>query len=219
VDALTLAGVTKRWPKAPAPVLADVSISVAPGETVGIVGRNGAGKTTLLRIAAGLLEPETGSVRIAGLDPRRQRTEAQRRIGVCSAGNTGLYGRLGVRSHLELWSRIALMSRADRQRAIPRALSEFALEEFGDRRVDRMSMGQRQRLRLALAFLHEPELLLLDEPRTSLDSEGWEIVCGAIASAVARGGAAVVCSPSGEDQVLRFDRVCTIADARLVQAA
>jgi ABC-2 type transport system ATP-binding protein len=218
VDVLELAGVTKRWPKAPAPVLDDVSLSVGPGETVGIVGRNGAGKTTLLRIAAGLLEPEAGTVRIAGIDPARDRTGAQRRIGVCSAGNTGLYGRLGVRAHLELWGRIALMPRADRERAIDAALRDFALAEFGDRRVDRMSMGQRQRLRLALAFLHAPDLLLLDEPRTSLDSEGCEIAARAVARAAARGGGAVVCYPSGEDQLLPFDRVYAVSDGGLVPA-
>jgi ABC-2 type transport system ATP-binding protein len=81
-----------------------------------------------------------------------------------------------------------------------------------------MSMGQRQRLRLALAFLHEPDLLLLDEPRTSLDGEGWEIARGAIARVTARGGAAVVCYPTEQDALLRFDRVHAIEGGRLVPA-
>ncbi len=219
VDVLTIESVTKTWPNAAAPVLADLSLTLVPGELVGIVGRNGAGKTTLLRIAAGLLEPEAGSVRVLGMDPQRERTGVLRRLGVCSAGNTGLYGRLGVRAHLELWSRIALMARDERQRAITAATSEFALAEFGNRRVDRMSMGQRQRLRLALTFLHEPDLLLLDEPRTSLDREGWAIVCRAIERVRERGGAALMCYPTGEDQGLLFDRVYEVSGGSLVASS
>jgi ABC-2 type transport system ATP-binding protein len=213
---LCVEGVTKRWPTVTAPVLEDVDLAVQPGAAVGIVGRNGAGKTTLLRIAAGLLAPDSGRVRISGFSPNSQRTECQRRIGLASAGNSGLYGRLGVRAHLELWARLALISRPARSAAIERALDDFALREFGNRRVDRMSMGQRQRLRLALAVLHDPELLLLDEPRTSLDTEAWQLATDAISAARARGAAALVCFPSGEEDPLDFDEVYEVREGRLV---
>jgi len=214
---LEVRGVTKTWPGAPAPVLATVDLSVEPGTAVGIAGRNGAGKTTLLRIAGGLLAPDAGVVRIQGMDPERSRTQCQRRIGVCSAGNSGLYGRLGVRAHLDLWARLALMPRRRRGPAIDAALESFMLGEFGNRRVDRLSMGQRQRLRLALAFLHGPDLLLLDEPRTSLDSEGWELTTTAIDRVRARGGAVVMCFPSGDPDPVVLSHRYEVRDATLTR--
>ncbi len=213
--ALAMTGVRKRWPKVAAPVLDGVDLEIAPGEMVGVAGRNGAGKTTLLRIAAGVLAADEGSVTVCGL---RDRTAAQRQVGVCAAGNGGLYGRLGVQAHLDLWARLALLGRDERRAAIARARADFALDDFGDRRVDRLSMGQRQRLRLAGAFLHDPALVLLDEPRTSLDAEAWELVAGAITAARGRGAAVLVCFPSGEGDPVAFDRRHEVRDARLVAA-
>src|SRR3954470_16140815 len=93
---LELRGIVKRWPGTPAPVLDAVDLAVAPGEVVAVTGRNGAGKTTLLRIAAGLLLPDAGTVRVDGMDPELERAACQARIGYLSAGNSGLYGRLRV---------------------------------------------------------------------------------------------------------------------------
>ncbi|MEA2124450.1 MAG: type transport system ATP-binding protein, partial [Solirubrobacteraceae bacterium] len=194
---LEMRGICKRWPKTRDRVLDAVDLGVAAGEVVGLIGRNGAGKTTLLRIAAGLLEADAGSVHICGRDRQSARTETQRQIGVCSAGNSGLYGRLGARSHLELWACLALIPKPQRAQRIAVTADAFELAEFGNRRVDRMSMGQRQRLRLALAFLHEPDLVLLDEPRTSLDTQAWALAERAIRAVLARGGGAVLCFPTG----------------------
>ena len=108
---LDLRGVVKHWPSQPAPVLDAVTLQLPPATAAAISGRNGAGKTTLLRIAAGLIGAESGSVSVCGLDVNRDRTEFQRRIGFLAAGNSGLYARLKVEHHLDLWSRIALMPR------------------------------------------------------------------------------------------------------------
>src|SRR4051812_22672889 len=189
---LELSGIVKRWPGAATPVLDDVDVIVRSGEVVGVTGRNGAGKTTLLRVAAGLLLPDEGTVRVDGMDPERERDACQERIGYLSAGNSGLYGRLRVEQHLEFWARLALIPRSRRRTAIAEVRETFALDELCGKRVDRLSMGQRQRVRIALAFLHRPDLLLLDEPRTSLDAEGARLVAAALQSVVARGGAALV---------------------------
>lgn len=170
-----------------------------------ISGANGAGKTTLLRIAAGLILPEEGRVTAFGLDPERQRTDFQRRIGFLAAGNTGLYARLKVDNHFDMWARLALMPKREHGPAIARMVERFGLGELRRRRVDRMSMGQRQRLRLALAFLHDPRLVLLDEPATSLDELGIAALQAAIEDLKAAGGAAMVCLPSGWEDVLSVD--------------
>jgi len=215
---LELRGVVKRWPKVPAPVLDAVDLVVRRGENVAISGRNGAGKTTLLRVAAGLLAADAGTVRIAGLDPERHRAACQARIGYLAAGNSGLYGRLRVEQHLQFWARLALMPRWRRDEAIAAACETFALDELRGSRVDRLSMGQRQRVRLALALLHGPDLALLDEPRTSLDDEGTEILRRAVRRLTVRGGSVVVCAPTAEDAGIPFDRCELIAGGTMVGA-
>lgn len=214
---LALHGIVKRWPGVPQ-VLEGVDLELEPGTALAIVGRNGTGKTTLLRIAAGLIAPEQGSVSICGLDSERDRTEFQRRAGFVSAGNTGLYARLKVRHHLDMWAKLALVPRARRRAAIDHVAELFVLEELLDRRVDRMSMGQRQRLRLALAFLHEPRVVLLDEPGTSLDDEGLAIVGRALEALKQAGGAALACMPAHWEQVPGIDAGFALAGGRLEPA-
>jgi ABC-2 type transport system ATP-binding protein len=215
---LALTGVVKSWPSQPAPVLDAVNLELAAGTATAISGRNGAGKTTLLRVAAGLISAERGSVTVCGLDVDRDRTQFQRRIGFLAAGNSGLYARLKVENHLDLWSKIALMPRRERGPAVAAAIETFELGELLGRRVDRLSMGQRQRLRLALAFVHAPTAVLLDEPATSLDEEGIALVQRAIDGLKARGGAALVCIPSGWEQALSIDRALVLAGGRLEAA-
>ena len=207
----------KRWPAAP-PVLEGVSLRLEPGSAMAIVGRNGAGKTTLLRIAAGLITPEQGTVSVDGLDPRRDRTEYQRRVGFLSAGNSGLYGRLKAEHHVEYAARLALLSKPERRAATERVSRAFELEPLYGKRVDRLSMGQRQRLRLALAFIHDPTTVLLDEPGTSLDDEGIELVGAAIGSVKARGGGVLVCLPAHWEQVPGVDGGLRLVDGRLEPA-
>jgi ABC-2 type transport system ATP-binding protein len=211
-------GVVKRWPRSERPVLAGVDLAIEPGEVVSVVGRNGCGKTTLLRIAAGLIAPDEGSVRIGGLDPERERRACHRRLGFVSAGTSALYARLTVDHHLELWSRLALLPRAERKPAIARAVEQFELGDLRRQRTDRISMGQRQRLRLALGFMHAPQLVLLDEPANSLDDEAIGVLAAAIDDVRARGGAAVVCSPSGVQDALWVDRRLVLSGGRLEPA-
>jgi ABC-2 type transport system ATP-binding protein len=201
---LELEGIVKRWPGAP-PVLEGVSLRLEPGSALAIVGRNGAGKTTLLRIAAGLIAADQGTAAVDGLDPRRDRAEYQRRVGFLSAGNSGLYARLKAEHHVEFAARLALLPKAERSAAMERVTRAFELEPLFGKRVDRLSMGQRQRLRLSLAFIHDPSTVLLDEPGTSLDDEGIELVGAAIEGVKARGGAALVCLPAHWEQVPAID--------------
>jgi ABC-2 type transport system ATP-binding protein len=214
--ALLLEGIVKSW--GPRPVLTGADMQVETGTAVSISGANGAGKTTLLRIAAGLIVPEAGRVSAFGLDPERRRTEFQRRLGFLSAGNTGLYARLKAEHHLEFWARMTLMPKREQRPAIARAVETFGLADLLGRRVDRLSMGQRQRLRLALAFMHAPSLVLLDEPATSLDEHGIATLQAAIDEVKAGGGAAVVCLPSGWGEVLAIDRHLSLENGRLEQA-
>jgi ABC-2 type transport system ATP-binding protein len=219
VPTLALRGITKRWRRHGHAVLDGVDIDLEAGESIWVGGRNGAGKTTLLRIVAGLIMPDGGSIRLQGLDPERDRRRYQTRIGFLPAGNTGLVARLSTAYHLKYWARLAFVPASEQEAAIERALTAFSLHELASSRVDRLSMGQRQRLRAAMAFLHAPELVLLDEPFASLDDEGAAMLAAAVRDVVARGGAAVSCSPTGEDQPeLDFDRRLVLEAGGLVAA-
>lgn len=215
VPALRLAGVAKRWRRGQPPVLGYIDLNLAPGTATWIGGQNGAGKTTLLRIAAGLIAADEGSVRLHGLDVERQRRRYHARVGFLSAGSTGLYSRLTTRHHLGFWARLAFVPRRRRRGAVERSLERFDLHELADRRVDRMSMGQRQRLRLAMAFLHDPEVVLLDEPHTSLDEEGARLLELASEEVLDRGGAILACGPTGEPGGRGFDRRLELRGGRL----
>jgi ABC-2 type transport system ATP-binding protein len=192
-----------------------VTLALAPGSVSWIGGANGVGKTTLLRIITGLLAPDQGSVRVCGLEHHRERREYQRHIAFLSAGSVGLYARMSVRQHLSYWARIAFVPRSDRDQLIEAAIDSFALAALSDRRADRLSMGQRQRLRLAMCFLPRPSLALLDEPRNSLDSEGVAFLGQAVDNVTDRGGAALWCSPIGEDLGFEPDEEYLIVDGRL----
>ena len=145
--------------------------------------------------------------------------EYQRRVGFLSAGSTGLYARLTVAGHLDLWTRLALVPAAARRRKIAVALERFELAAVTSSRADRLSMGQRQRLRLAMVFLHGPTVLLLDEPWNSLDESGIQLVNAALDQFVRDGGAALLCVPTGHDvELANADRTYTLEAGKLVPA-
>ena len=209
-------GVTKAWPGVGA-VLRDADLMLPGGALSFIEGANGVGKTTLLRIIAGLVEADVGEVRVSGLRLTEDRRGYQARLGVVAAGNSGLYNRLDCHQHLRFAAGISLVRPNRRDGLIGDVVRAFALEEFANRRVDRISMGQRQRLRLAMGFVHQPSLLLLDEPTTSLDSAGAQILAAALSAHLEAGRAALWFGPTGASpslapsQHLRLDHGALVA--------
>src|ERR1700709_1640253 len=212
---LEMKEVYHRWKGQKQPVLDEVSLDLRAGEVTWIGGRNGAGKTTLLRLAAGILLPQRGRVDIGALNSEDGGNRYQRQIGFLSAGDRSLQARMRVTQQLDYWARLAYVPRALRGDRVAISLERFGLEEFADRRVDRMSMGQRQRIRLAMAFLHEPQVLLLDEPRNSLDDEGYALLNEQTRMATERGAPMLWCSPRGEDRVIGCDASYSLSEGHL----
>jgi ABC-type multidrug transport system ATPase subunit len=215
---LTLRGVSHRWPRAEANLLVDVDLDIAGGTATALRAPNGTGKTTLLRIAAGLIRPESGRVRLGELDAEGDRLTFQRRVGFLSASSAGLYARLSVRHHLRLWAKLALLPRDAAADACARMSDAFELGPLLDSRVDRLSSGQRQRVRLSAAFLHEPDVVLLDEPTNSLDEAAIAGLAGELERTRTGGRAVLWCGPTGERDIVNPDRRLTIDRARLVSA-
>jgi ABC-type multidrug transport system ATPase subunit len=215
---LRLSGISKRWRKDLPLVLDSLDLTLESGTATWVGGRNGIGKTTMMRIAAGLIEPDSGRAEMWGVSPNENRARYQQLVSFLPAGDRGLYARLTVRRQLEFWARIAMVPRKRFRAAVEEAIATFELDELADRRVDRMSMGQRQRLRIAMTFLPQPEVVLLDEPLTSLDAEAGELLQQAIAVLLERDGAVLWCSPSGEHLDLTFDAHWMLERGRLVAA-
>lgn len=148
-----------------------VSLAVTPGRILTLLGPNGAGKTTLLRMLGGGLRPTSGEVRMAGAPVRAGDPERHRRIGVLSH-RTFLYTHLTAEENLRFYGR--LFDLRDLDRRIPERLSAVGLETRARDRVESLSRGMRQRLSLARTLLHDPEIVLLDEPYTGLDPHAAE---------------------------------------------
>jgi ABC-2 type transport system ATP-binding protein len=214
---LALRGVRKSWAKGTVKVLEGVDLTLDLGTRIWIGGRNGVGKTTLLRIAAGLIDPDQGRATVYGLSPHENRVRYQRNVTFLPAGDRGLYARLTVRRQLEFWARIAMLDPRRLDEEVSKMIADFNLEDLAERRVDRMSMGQRQRLRLAMTFIGAPDVILLDEPLTSLDSQGADLLETAIERTLERHGAVLWCSPIGEHLDQPFDSRLILDDGRLVE--
>ena len=210
---LRLSDVHRAWRKKP--VLTGCDLDLVAGKVTWLGGVNGAGKTTLMRIATGLLAPDKGTVDLQGLDPWDDREAFQQRIGVLPAGNGGLYARLTVRDNLLFQCGLASVGRRERGPAIERVVEQCALADLFRQRVDRMSRGQRQRVRLAQVLLHDPDLLMLDEPYTSLDEEGLERLQTLMDGLAARGGAVLWLGPSPRLAGLGHDRAAWLEDGRI----
>ena len=145
-----------------------VTFSVDRGETVGLLGTNGSGKTTTMRVLTGYMPPTSGSVRIAGHDLAADSLEARRHIGYLPE-SVPLYSDMTVAASLRFFGRVHSMDAASLASSIDRVLDAFDLADYRDTLVGKLSKGYRQRLGLALAVLHEPEVLVLDEPTVSID--------------------------------------------------
>ena len=149
--------------------LLDVSLQVAPGEIYGLVGRNGYGKTTLVKCIGSLIEPSRGSIRVAGQDSARASSALRGTIGFAGADERSFYWRLTGLENLLFFARLQGIEERSARRKIDELCRRFGVAEILPRRFHEYATGNRQRLCLVRALLHDPTVLLLDEPTRSLD--------------------------------------------------
>jgi heme exporter protein A len=191
------------------PALRALELDIAAGETVALLGANGAGKTTLLRILATLDKPTAGQLRIGGLDALRQPQQLRAQLGLV-AHQTYLHPELTVSEELRFYGRLYGVARLAERNA--ELLARFGLAARAGLRVAALSRGQQQRLAIARALLHDPALLLLDEPDTGLDADGLAV----LEDVLSAGDRTVVFSTHNRDWAARVaGRLLTLSGGRL----
>jgi sodium transport system ATP-binding protein len=163
---IRLDGVAKSFGEVRA--LAGISFEVPDGQITGLLGPNGAGKTTALRIVYGVLRADAGHARVDGIDMDTGRLEAQRLLGVFPHAQ-GLYARLTAREHILYFGRMHGLSGAGLARRANELISALGMEDIADRRTEGFSQGQRVKVALARALVHDPRNVVLDEPTNGLD--------------------------------------------------
>ena len=211
MNALEIEGVWKYYGDFPA--LRDVRLKVAPGSTLALLGRNGAGKTTLLRIVAGLSKPSRGSIKIQGAEAREEST--RRRIGVLGHG-IALYDELSAVENLRLFGR--LYGLPDPRKRADEMLERVGLSRVRDGLAREFSRGMRQRLAIGRAFLHDPEVLLLDEPFTALDDRAIAVLQAMIAEMRNRGRTIVMSTHQLREALELASHVALLQRGQIVHA-
>jgi ABC-2 type transport system ATP-binding protein len=203
--AIAVRGLTKRF--SGRTVVDHVDLTVAPGRICGFLGPNGSGKTTTLRMICGLIIPDEGEGEVLGLDLRTRRSAIKSQIGYMTQ-KFGLFGDLTIRENLEFIARVYCLE--DRKRRVDESLERLGLASRADQLAGKLSGGWKQRLALAAAVLHEPRILLLDEPTAGVDPQArrefWDQI-----HALARDGLTVLVSTHYMDEAERCHEIAYIA--------
>jgi len=194
--------------------VAEVSLSVRPGEIYGFLGLNGAGKTTTIRMLLGLVRPTVGRVLIDGQEIVPGRSGLWNRVGYL-VETPSAYPELTVEENLRLIARLRLLSRP--AEAVTRVIRQLDLSAFAGRQARHLSLGNAQRLGLAKALIHDPELLILDEPSNALDPAGIVEIRTMLQTMARERGKTVFVSSHNLDEVSRFaDRIGIIHEGHMV---
>ena len=193
----------------------DVSFTCRPGEIYGLLGANGAGKTTTLRLLATLLQPTAGTASVAGFDVVQQPERVRAQVGFLAA-STALYGRLTARETIAYFGRLNGLADeriAERTRVLA---EELGLQEFLDRRVDKFSTGMKQKTSIARTVVHDPAVLILDEPTLGLDVLTARNIVRFVRECRARGRTVIYSTHVMSEVEKLCDRIGIIHQGRLV---
>ena len=186
------------------PALRDLTMRVAPGDILGFLGPNGAGKSTTVKILTGMIKPDYGRARVAGFDVEREPLEVKRRIGYVPE-SAALYESLTAREYLDVIASLHHLPPSNARPRIDELLDRFELSAARDQRLSEFSKGMKQKVLIAAALMHRPDVLFLDEPLTGLDANAALVVKELIRGLAAQGRTIFFCS-----HVLEVvERICT----------
>ena len=195
--------------------VSDVSLSVAPGEILALLGPNGAGKTTTVRMLAAILRPSAGSARVAGYDVIEQAREVRRRVGVLTE-QPGLYLRMTGGRYLHFFGRLMGLSSDVCEQRAKQLLDMFGMPEAWDRRIGTFSKGMRQKMALARSMLHDPSVLLLDEPTSAMDPHSAKMVRDAVLNLRSEHRTILICTHNLPEAEMLADRIAIIRRGKII---
>ncbi len=210
---IRISGLAKRYGLVSA--VRDLSLQVEPGEVYALLGPNGAGKTTALRCLAALLRPSAGSAEICGIDVVARPAEARSRLAYLSS-SMGLYARLSAREAVAFFGQLHGLAGAALDERVDAMVRLFDLGDFANRLCGKLSTGQRQRVALARALVHDPPVLILDEPTLGLDVLSGQTIHEFIQRERGGGKAILFSTHQMEEVELLADRVGVLRSGELV---
>jgi sodium transport system ATP-binding protein len=191
-----------------------VSFDVGRGEIFGLLGPNGAGKTTTLRLLATLLKPTEGTAVLGGCDVVRDSAKVREQIGFL-AGETGLYARLTPREILTFFGKMNGLGGAALTRRVGEMIQRFDISKFADTRTDKLSTGMKQKTSIARTMLHDPPILILDEPTAGLDVPSARNIEQAVLEAKRAGKSIIYSTHFMEEAEFLCDRIAVISDGKI----
>jgi len=192
-----------------------VSLQVQAGELLALLGPNGAGKTTTVRMLTSVLKPSRGEARVAGFDVVQEAHKVRAAVGILTEQH-GLYGRMPAADYLDFFGQVYGIPREKRQRKIDQVLEYFGLSAERHRRLGEYSKGMSQKLALARALLHDPPVLLLDEPTSAMDPESARLVRNAIKDLRSESRAIIICTHNLAEAEELADQIAIIQQGRIV---
>jgi sodium transport system ATP-binding protein len=196
-------------------VLRGISFEARAGEIFGLLGPNGAGKTTTLRVICTLLSPDAGSVEVLGFSTRTAPEEVRRRIGVVTA-DIGVYPRLSALENVEYFAKLCGLSGDELGRKVDSVIERLDMGSFARQRAESLSSGQKQKVAIARAIVHDPDVLMFDEPTSNLDVLASKEVREFMVEAKGRGKCVIFSTHVMHDAERLSDRVTIIHQGRVV---
>lgn len=192
-----------------------VNLEVKPGEVLALLGPNGAGKTTTVRMLTSILKPTRGWAEIAGYNVVNEPAAVRASVGVLTEQH-GLYGRMPADEYLDFFGQVYSMDKSTRRERIDHLLDKFGLAEAQHRKIAEYSKGMRQKLALARALLHNPPVLLLDEPTSAMDPESARLVRDSITALRSERRAIIICTHNLAEAEELADQIAIIRKGRII---
>jgi len=196
-------------------VLRGISFQAQPGEIFGLLGPNGAGKTTTLRLISTLLSPDDGTVEVLGFDTRKAPEEVRRRIGVVTA-DIGVYPRLSARENIAYFAQLSEVPNSELKRRVDAVIERLDIDSFANQRAESLSSGQKQKVAIARAIVHDPPVLMFDEPTSNLDVLASREVREFMVESKVRGKCVIFSTHVMHDAERLCDRITILHEGQVV---
>lgn len=195
----------------------NISFKVSDGEIVGLLGENGAGKTTTLRMLATMLRTTEGTAKINGFDVNQDSTKVRGQIGILFGGEVGLYDRLTARENIGYFAELNGMAKEETDKSIDYLIKMLDMGEYIDRRVGKFSRGMKQKVAIARSIVHNPSVMLFDEPTAGLDVTAARIVQDFILKCKEDNKAIIFSSHSMQEVERICDRIVIIHKGKILE--